>query len=59
MCDASMIPGMSDQFSSLAQSCPGLCNPVDCSTSSFSVHHQLPELAQTHGTQSGSVIKRY
>ena len=36
------------QFSSVAQSCPTLCNPMDCSTSGFPVHHQLPELAQTH-----------
>ena len=36
------------QFSSVAQSCPTLCNPVDCSTPDFPVHHQLPELAQSH-----------
>ena len=36
------------QFSSFAQSCPNLCNPMDCSTPGFPVHHQLPELAQTH-----------
>ena len=35
------------QFSSLAQSCPTLCDPVDCSVSGFPVHHQLRELAQT------------
>ncbi|KAB0341727.1 hypothetical protein FD754_018653 [Muntiacus muntjak] len=35
------------QFSS-AQSCPTLCKPMDCSTPGFSVHHQLPELTQTH-----------
>ena len=35
------------QFSS-AQSCPTLCNPMDCSTPGFSFHHQLPELTQTH-----------
>ena len=35
------------QFSSVAQSCPTLCNPVDCSTPDFPVHHQLPELTQT------------
>ena len=28
------------QFSSVAQSCPTFCNPMDCSTPSFSVHHQ-------------------
>ena len=36
------------QFSSVAQSCPTLCDPMDCSTPGFSVHHQLPELTQTH-----------
>ena len=36
------------QFSSVAQSCPTLCDPMDCSMSGFPVHHQLPELAQTH-----------
>ena len=30
------------QFSSVAQSCPTLCDPIDCSTPGFSVHHQLP-----------------
>ena len=35
-------------FSSVAQSCPTLCDPMDCSTPGFPVHHQLPELAQTH-----------
>ena len=29
-------------------SCLTLCDPMDCSTSGFPVHHQLPELAQTH-----------
>ena len=36
------------QFSSVAQSCPNLCDPMDCSIPSFAVHHQLSELAQTH-----------
>ena len=35
------------QFSSVAQSCPTLCNPMDRSTPGFLVHHQLLELAQT------------
>ena len=35
-------------FSSVAQSCPTLCNPMDCSTPRLSVHHQLPEFTQTH-----------
>ena len=36
------------QFSSVAQSCLILCNPMDCSTPGLPVHHRLPELAQTH-----------
>ena len=35
-------------FSSVAQLCLSLCNPVDCSTPGLPVHHQLSELAQTH-----------
>jgi len=36
------------QSSSVDQSCPTLCDPIDCSTPGFSVYHQLLELAQTH-----------
>ena len=36
------------QFSSVTQSCPTLCDPMDCSMPSLPVHHQLPELTQTH-----------
>ena len=32
------------QFSSVAQSCPTLCDPMNCSTPGFPVHHQLPGL---------------
>jgi len=35
------------QCSSVTQSCPILCDPMDCSTSGFPVRHQLQELAQT------------
>ena len=35
-------------FSSVTQLCLTLCNSMDCSTPSFQVHHQLPQLAQTH-----------
>ena len=45
------------QFSSVAQSCPVLYNPMDCSTPGFPVHHQLPELAQTHVHQVGDAIQ--
>ena len=36
------------QFSSVDQSCPTLCDPMNCSTPSLLVHHQLPEFTQTH-----------
>ena len=36
------------QFSSVAQSCLTLCDPVDCSMPGFPVHHQLLEPTQTH-----------
>ena len=36
------------QFSSVAQSCPTLCDPMNCSTPGLPVHHQLPEFTQTH-----------
>ena len=36
------------QFSSIPQSCPTLCDPMNCSTPGLPVHHQLPEFTQTH-----------
>ena len=45
------------QFSSVAQSCPTLCNPMDCSTPGLPVPHQLPEFAQTHGHQVSDVTQ--
>ena len=45
------------QFSSVTQSCPTLCDSMDCSTPGFSVHHQLLELAQTHVHQVGDTIQ--
>ena len=39
---------ISFQFSSITQSYPAVCNPMECSTPGLPVHHQLPELAQTH-----------
>ena len=36
------------QFSSVAQLCPTLCNPMNCSTPGLPVHHQLAEFTQTH-----------
>ena len=42
------LHGTSVQFSSVAQSCLTFCDPMDCGTPRFPVHHQLLELAQTH-----------
>ena len=36
------------QFSSVAESCLTLCDPMNCSTPGLPVHHQLPEFTQTH-----------
>ena len=38
----------SDQFSSVTQSCPTLCDPMNRSTPGPPVHHQLPDFTQTH-----------
>ena len=40
--------GSSVQFSSVTQSCPTLCDPMNHSTPGLPVHHQLPEFTQTH-----------
>ena len=45
------------QFSSVAQSCLTLCNPMNCSISGLLVHHQLPEFTQTHVHQIGDAIQ--
>ena len=52
-------PGLfsSVQFSSVTQSCPTLCNPMDCSMPGLPVHHQLPEFAQTHVHWIGDAIQ--
>ena len=44
-------------FSPVAQSCPTLCNPMDCSTPGFPVRHQLPELAQSHVQQVNDALQ--
>ena len=44
----SLICRIEVQFSSVAQSCPTLCDPTDCSTPGLPIHHQLPEFTQTH-----------
>ena len=45
------------QFSSVAQSCPTLCDPMHCSTPGFPVHHQLPEFTQTYVHSVGDAIQ--
>ena len=45
------------QFNSVAQSCPTLCDPMNCSTPGLPVHHQLPEFTQTHVHRVGDAIQ--
>ena len=45
------------QFSSVAQSCPTLCDLMNCSTPGLPVHHQLPEFTQTHVHRVGDAIQ--
>ena len=59
-CPGSLLLGFDKhlytQFSSV-QSCPTLCDPMDRSTPGFPVHHQLPELTQTHAHRVGDAIQ--
>ena len=43
-----LAPPRKAQFSSVAQSCPTLCDPMNCSSPGLPVHHQLPDFTQTH-----------
>ena len=45
------------QFGSVAQSCPTLCDSMDCSTPGLPVHHQLPEFNLTHVHWVGDAIQ--
>ena len=45
------------QLSSVAQSCPTLCNSMNCSMPGLPVHHHLPEFTQTHVHRVGDVIQ--
>ena len=45
------------QFSSVTQSCPTFCDPMDCRTPAFPVHHQFSELAQTRVHQVDVAIQ--
>ena len=44
-------------FGAVTQSCLTLCDPMDCSTPGFPVHHQLLELIQTHVHLVGDAIQ--
>ena len=45
------------QFSSVAQSCSTLCDPMNCSMPGLPVHHPLPEFTQTHVHRVGDAIQ--
>ena len=45
--------------SSVTQSCPTLCDPMECSTPGLPVHHQLPGFTQTPVHQVGDAIQPY
>ena len=51
------LPRSSDRFSSVAQSCPTLCDPMNCSKPGLPVHHQLPEFTQAHVQRVGDAIQ--
>ena len=46
-----------EYFSSVAQFCPTLCDPMNCSKPGLPVHHQLPEFTQTHVHRVGDAIQ--
>ena len=45
------------KFSSVAQPCPKLCNPMNCSTPDLPVHHELPEFTHIHVQRVSDVIQ--
>ena len=55
-CVYSSLENLSVQFSSVAQLCLTLCDPMNHSTLGLPVHHQLPEFAQTHVHRAGDAI---
>ena len=48
---------LSVQFSSVTQSCPTLCDPMNHNTPGLPVHHKLPEFTQTHAHWVGDAIQ--
>ena len=55
-CHLVLVVFYSVQFSSVAQSCPTLCDPMNCNTPGLPVHHQLPEFTQTQIHLVGDAI---
>ena len=53
------MPDISVQFSSVAQSCPTLCDPMNSSTPGLPVHDQLPESTQTHVHRVSDAIQPF
>jgi len=55
-----LIPMWSSEIPVISgtQSCPTLCDPIDCSMPGFPVRHQLPELTQTHVHRVGDAIQK-
>ena len=56
-CHLTTVTNQIVQFNSVTQSCPTLCEPMDCSTPGFPVHYQLLELTQTHVHWVGDAIQ--
>ena len=55
--DASSIQILISQFSSVAQSCPTLCGPMNRIRPGLPVHHHLPQFTQTHAHRVGDAIQ--
>ena len=56
-CGLARMVGLSVQFSSVPQSCPTLCDPMDCSRPELPVNHQLLEFTQARVHQVGDAIQ--
>ena len=54
---ATFTPTSKLKFLYVTQSCPALCDPMNCSTPRLPVHHQLPEFTQTHVPRVGDAIQ--
>ena len=52
-----VFPQVPTQITSVAQSCPTLCDPMNRTTPGLPVHHQLPEFTQTHVHQVSDAIQ--